>query len=703
MKNSKSRKDYAKSLKEFIFSIFYFFRQIGQYLPAKFGNSVSLGGNLDPMYLYGLKNYVLCFRDKIRRQENLIFLTPFCLIVLSQVVSKAVFGELGSVKWLKYGVTLAKIILCVGSLVLVKRLSKRINVLRIIEIITFLGLVSFLFALFFRNSFLWRNNDYINGFDLSRLQLFYLEPSELGFHTALIIIVLVYMLFDGEEKNYKKLSLLLIINSVILYFSKALGSIAILGCFCCVFLLKKVIPIVLNRIKVKRNRILILFMAIIIFLLAIVFCLSSTSIGGRMLTVLTGDDSSVNFRVKTSVRVLGRSLVGYRMIGTGFGNVNTREFISRYSDLGLSQMPVNSFIYFWIETGVVGIIIWIVSLFLLTRKVFEENDSLKKALFLFVVLYQFVGSHYTNGLIWMIYGFILSPMKVKGNFLTISSEKVDKIRSLSIITPFYNGEKYIEDLKKTVGKIASRSIGVDVEWVIVNDSPWTKINRKHFLVEGVNVKIIDNKENIGIQRSRIKGIDNAKNDYILFLDQDDFVDEKILEKVNKNYRREFDAYLFNGFDELKGMKKPIYKNIAHGLLATRKNVYLSDQNYIVSPGQCIIKKTAIPHHWMVCPLQKQGSDDYYFWILFFNDGCKMKYIDEKYYIHKRTTDNFSSDIDKMKASDYDMLDNLSGLLGPSDRKKLSRALNFKYERINGKKLTYLLHPIIMLRRIICLV
>ncbi|MBQ6127586.1 hypothetical protein IJI69_02740 [Candidatus Saccharibacteria bacterium] len=264
-----------------------------------------------------------------------------------------------------------------------------------------------LVSLFVQNNITWRYNDYVNSFDLTRLQLFYLEPSELGFHVSIIIIILVCLLFSSRYKKQRYAIFgMLFVNVIILYLSKALGAIAILS------LSILILAFYLVSLKPTKDSFFKLFLFTLIGGVSILLLFwGGSSIAERANSVLSGTDGSVNYRLNVSFEVLGRSLQDYNLLGSGFGNVNTDGFISRYSDLGLDQMLVNSFVYFWVETGLVGIVIWAVFMVYLFRKCLRKKDKLAFALLIFVFLYQFVGGHYTSGLTWIIYGYALSDWR----------------------------------------------------------------------------------------------------------------------------------------------------------------------------------------------------------------------------------------------------------------------------------------------------
>ena len=397
----KSKK--IKDVKSILLAVIYFFRQATGYLALLFRNvsRATFGGNLDPTYICGLVYIKDIVKQKKWRKEFLVFLLPILLIVVTQLLS------LAPTSISKYLITLVKLVICILTMLFVKNKFKKLNLYHFSLAYTVIAGIFTLVSLFFQNTVTWRYNDYVNSFDLTRLQLFYLEPSELGFHISIIIIILICLLFSSNYKKYRYAILsMLFINLAILYLSKALGAIVILSLSICVF------AFYLVSSRPTKNSFFKLFLFILIggASIALLFW-GGSSITERVNSVLSGTDGSVNYRLNVSFEVLGESLRDYNLLGTGLGNVNTDGFISRYSGLGLDQMLVNSFVYFWVETGIIGIVIWAVFMIYLFRKCLQKKDKLSFVLLVFVFLYQFVGGHYTSGLTWMIYGYILSDWR----------------------------------------------------------------------------------------------------------------------------------------------------------------------------------------------------------------------------------------------------------------------------------------------------
>ena len=87
---------------------------------------------------------------------------------------------------------------------------------------------------------------------------------------------------------------------------------------------------------------------------------------------------------------------------------------------------------------------------------------------------------------------------------------------VSIITPFYKGNKYINRYLKNVANAVKNSKN-EVEIILVNDSPNYEIEYNEDLLKNLDFKIVNNATNQGIQKSRINGLNKAKGEYIRFL------------------------------------------------------------------------------------------------------------------------------------------------------------------------------------------
>ena len=108
---------------------------------------------------------------------------------------------------------------------------------------------------------------------------------------------------------------------------------------------------------------------------------------------------------------------------------------------------------------------------------------------------------------------------------------------ISIVVPVYNVEKYIH---KCMQSILCQSYN-KIEVILVNDGSTDKSGEicDEYQKMDSRVKVI-HKENGGLSDARNAGIKNANGKYIMFVDSDDYVSEKIVEYLY-NMLKQYDA------------------------------------------------------------------------------------------------------------------------------------------------------------------
>ena len=177
------------------------------------------------------------------------------------------------------------------------------------------------------------------------------------------------------------------------------------------------------------------------------------------------------------------------------------------------------------------------------------------------------------------------------------------MQGISVVIPFYCGNSYLEtmaeQLKKNINNFKSDLKNVEVEVILVNDSPWSTIDESKLSAIKQSYKIVVNKKNSGIHQSRVNGINIASCDYILLLDQDDKISENYFEsQYEKAMKENADLIIANGVRKIGDKKHPIFKNIRWHKDATTLAPYVAIGNVIASPGQCLIRKNAVPVFWL---------------------------------------------------------------------------------------------------------
>lgn len=116
----------------------------------------------------------------------------------------------------------------------------------------------------------------------------------------------------------------------------------------------------------------------------------------------------------------------------------------------------------------------------------------------------------------------------------------------SIIVPVYNSEKY---LKRCLDSIIEQS-EKDYEIICIDDcSPdgCNSILKKYLEKYPDKIVVIENEDNIGQGKSRMKGIAEAKGDYIFFVDSDDYIEKNYIERFLKEVEDKYYDMVISGY------------------------------------------------------------------------------------------------------------------------------------------------------------
>lgn len=128
---------------------------------------------------------------------------------------------------------------------------------------------------------------------------------------------------------------------------------------------------------------------------------------------------------------------------------------------------------------------------------------------------------------------------------------------VSVIIPVYNVEKY---LNKCVTSVLNQSYR-NIEIILVNDGSTDKSLEicKYFQSTDSRVKVVD-KKNGGLSSARNIGLKEAKGDYVLFLDSDDYYDDmdginQLVLSLNKEKVDVLNFYYKKYFEESEVFQK----------------------------------------------------------------------------------------------------------------------------------------------------
>lgn len=221
---------------------------------------------------------------------------------------------------------------------------------------------------------------------------------------------------------------------------------------------------------------------------------------------------------------------------------------------------------------------------------------------------------------------------------------------ISIIVPLYHGKKYIDDLIAQV-EVCKRYLAenIKVELLLSNDAPDDSLDclNKSKLIDVIS---INTGKNRGIHGARVRGLEYAKGEYVLFLDQDDKIEPDYLQsQLNKIV--DADAVVCKAIHD----KKPKYDAMLPFENVTSKEYMLKQGNPIVSPGQVLIRKSSISEVWKKNILTYNGADDWLLWICMMSEGKQFAKNDRILFEHVLDGENASWQSVNMMRSEQEII------------------------------------------------
>ncbi len=234
---------------------------------------------------------------------------------------------------------------------------------------------------------------------------------------------------------------------------------------------------------------------------------------------------------------------------------------------------------------------------------------------------------------------------------------------ISVIIPIFHGKKYISEIIKMLERnIINADIDLEIEPIFINDSPDEAIYEDELKIsKAVTPILLINEENRGIHYSRVRGLNESRGEYILFLDQDDEIEDNYFDSQLKHIGKS-DVAVANGVVQYPTYNKLLYRYWFMQWTVKYIWFYAKFDSRIISPGQCLIKRDSIPVVWKERILKANGADDYFLWLMMLTLGQKFAINREKLYTHVYTSANASDDLEKMRESVKELVQNAEGVV-----------------------------------------
>lgn len=163
---------------------------------------------------------------------------------------------------------------------------------------------------------------------------------------------------------------------------------------------------------------------------------------------------------------------------------------------------------------------------------------------------------------------------------------------ISVVIPLYNKE---HSVSATLHSVTSQTY-TDFEVLVINDG---STDNSAQMVEKValadsRIKLI-NKPNGGVSSARNVGMQNAKSDFVCFLDSDDFWDKHFLDEMSKLIENFPDATIYGLAcgAMLNGVKSVATNNLPDNFRGILNNVWILKPYFFTSSSACVNKKITL--------------------------------------------------------------------------------------------------------------
>ena len=221
---------------------------------------------------------------------------------------------------------------------------------------------------------------------------------------------------------------------------------------------------------------------------------------------------------------------------------------------------------------------------------------------------------------------------------------------ISIVIPLYNAEKYVE---KCLDSILEQSYQ-DFEIVIVNDG--SSDNSLNVVLDylkntDVNHQII-NQENKGVSCARNVGLNNAKGEYILFMDSDDCLSREFLNDlyhllIESNSDFSFCDYTFISTQKMISSGNGNIVNYNRDELF---DSFLKRNVSFVLPSMLFVKKFLIDNKIKFVEDIRFSEDQMFIWDVILR-------INKAVYLNKKMYGYYLRDNSTMTGSSYNKIEN----------------------------------------------
>lgn len=234
----------------------------------------------------------------------------------------------------------------------------------------------------------------------------------------------------------------------------------------------------------------------------------------------------------------------------------------------------------------------------------------------------------------------LDSVKEFGRIMQVYYRKLGFITDtepiLTVVVPCYNVERYVE---RCIDSIISQTIGLDkLEVLLINDASTDdtlSIIKRYEAQYPEQIRVIDLPQNSGLSHARNVGIQEAKTEYIAFVDSDDWLSPEMYEDLYRNGIAKGCDLAICGYDRpgkseqaVTGAEKQI---ILEDMDASLRTLLLREYRMDVYAWNKIYKKTLFTEYDIWYPEGLYYEDNYVGFLMLLI--CKKPYITDAPFYH----------------------------------------------------------------------
>jgi glycosyltransferase EpsJ len=220
------------------------------------------------------------------------------------------------------------------------------------------------------------------------------------------------------------------------------------------------------------------------------------------------------------------------------------------------------------------------------------------------------------------------------NLLKVTEEKMKKV---SIIIPIYNCEQYLE---KCLNSLLNQTYQ-NIEVFMINDGSTDSSENicKNFCALDKRFIYI-RQDNKGPSAARNKGINMCQGEYIQFVDSDDFIDSKMVEKLINSISKSSSDWVMCGYKVFNNISQtdvlvdfPIEVIDSYDLISVFSDLYV--KSWFQGPCNKLYKSDIIKINSICFDTSFKVAEDAQFNSLYLKYATRISFVHEPLYMYNK--------------------------------------------------------------------